>query len=124
MVPESTKILLQYLELLLMVAYVLHLYSGMIMRIVKAMGGPRWSVLNLVWYWSRWPAFAWLLASPVVQFCTGDEMGVWDVAAVAICALVWWLYGNDGDDDDHKKLKKKLKEKVAAVGGKLVVEPA
>jgi hypothetical protein len=127
MVSDGMTSVLQIIDGVLSGLYLVYLWSGMALMFRKTMGAPRWPLANLTWYWSKWPAFVSIYFSPVATFLIKEELSWWTLFSVVFNTCVWWFYKDLGDDDDHKKLKKKVKEKVRAVGGKLVViipEPA
>lgn len=54
-----------------------------------------------------------------------NGMSFWNYIGLAIALACWALYRHDQDDDDRwKRRGKKVAEKVAQVGGKLVLVPA
>jgi hypothetical protein len=56
----------------------------------------------------------------------GEGGGFWIWVGHALQFACWWIYKNVDDDDEDrwKRRKAKLKEKVAQLGGRLVVVPA
>lgn len=100
--------------------YLAFVWSGMLLKIKRHLVQSVW---NTIWRWTKWPAFAGLFIQPWSDFAF-DNHHWYSPLAYVLNAVVWWSLRNAGDDDISKKLKKKLKEKIEAINGKLVVIPA
>lgn len=104
------------------VAWLCYLWSSLFLLVVHTWRpGVRMRALNLIWQWSKWPAFASLFVMPVAEIVFLGQPNMWDYATWLMNGWLWWAYRNSGDDDLDKKLKKKLDEVVERVEGKLVV---
>ena len=123
MVSEGMKVVIQSIDMTLVGLYNVYIFAGLALMLRRVWGQPRWPLANLLWYWAKWPALVSVFFSPISTLMVKGKLGFWDFFNVALCFYIWWTYRDYGDDDDHKKLKKKLKDKVHAVGGKLVVVP-
>ncbi len=103
-------------------AYYVFVFAALVLNVCKHLRRPKPAVINVLWYWSKWPALAFLAIGPIAVVVGGDFSLGYAYTAV-INAVLWWVSRNIGDDEDHKKLKKKLKDKVAELSGRLVVVP-
>lgn len=110
---------------LLSVGWTVWIYASMFLRITRILRGPdkRFPIVNLIWYWTRPVAQAYLFAYWPFQIFL-DAVDWWDALFFAIALWCWKDYKDSGDDDDHKKIKKKLKESVKVLNGRLVVTSA
>lgn len=80
--------------------------------------------INGIWRWSKWPALAYTLGDIPMQIIIGEKVGMFDYLSFGLNLWIWYFYRNAGDDDPMNKLRKKITEKVAEIGGKLVLVPA
>lgn len=85
---------------------------------------PPGKMMNTAWKICKWPAFVNIFTSPVLGILIDGGLSPIGVLSPFLDFACWWYLRNAGDDDWTKKLKAKVKEKVAAVGHKLVVVPA
>lgn len=131
MLNQNTQLVVQAIAGILSVLYDSFLYSSLFLLMFKTLGqlgvGTKLrtvkTAMNLVWLWSKWPALAYIILNPFFHLLLGEKMNFWFWLFEGLSLFNWWYYKDMGDDDDWKKLKKKVKEKVAAIGGKLVVVP-
>lgn len=123
MSTEAINTFLFFINLAASMCYLIYIVSGLTNRVFRMTGKGNLPVANLLWYWTKWPALASAPLELVVEILLGEPLDWWDYLSFLATVVIWWMYRNDGDDEDHKKLKKKLGEKVADIGGKLVVIP-
>ena len=79
--------------------------------------------MNSVWKWTKWPALGYVLAQPVLRFLIDGKLPWWQSLIFLLNIYCWHQVKDAGDDDFTKKLKERLKEKIVAIEGKLVVVP-
>lgn len=108
--------------------------------IMMAICGTVWTVwlmaafllvagLRLPWiegahFWLKWPALVSVIAMAGKAMDLGAPLWLGCLYS-AISSYVWLHFKDVGNDDDYKKrLKRKAAEKVAAIGGRLVVVKA
>lgn len=120
---DTTKLIITLIEAIGVTVYNVYIFSAIALAVCKIIGHERWPWANLLWYWCKWPALAYLITDPVFDILLDGELSWFSALLDAFSIWVWWSYRNHGDDDDYKKLKKKLKESVKAINGKLVVVP-
>lgn len=136
MVNARTIQLIELIQTLLDVCYLTYLFTGVILvlpklfrwartgdpKSLKKNAGGRW--INRIWYWTKWPALAYVILNPFFYWATGQKMGwvFWLFEAFAV--FNWWSYRDAGDDDDEfKKQFKKAAKKIIVSGSKLIVVP-
>lgn len=119
----TTQMIMLIVTGVLGLLYNVFLYSSVLLKILVLAGHRRSRILNLAWYWSKWPALAFLIIYMPVGLLLGRGVPWWAWLFEAWAFGAWWYCKDLGDDDDHKKLKKKLKQKVAVLHGKLIVVP-
>lgn len=97
-----------------------------VLMVVTRLYGLKVPLVNLLWYWSKWPALAYVIFYLPFIFVLDGQLRWFHGLLWAALTFLWWYCKDLGDDEDHKQLKKKMKEKVIEVRGKLVVvaEPA
>lgn len=116
---------LSVLDMVMDGAWMVYIWSSVILTVAKIWKPDRAPVgpINTVWKWSKWPAFCWLIANPVLTVVLEGHPSVWEDLAFVMNVWLWYAYKDSGDDDLEKKVKKKAHEIVQQVGGKLVVVP-
>lgn len=116
---------LSVLDILLGAFWMAYIWAGVFLVFFKVWkpGKEKPWLVNTVWKWSKWPAFLWLVANPVLTMLLERHLNVWDDLTCAMNVWLWYAYKDSGDDDLEKKVKKKAHEIVQQVGGKLVVVP-
>ena len=82
-------------------------------------------ITNMVWKWTKWPAFANIFIEPVIHIFLDGDLTMWTTLGSALNALAWYAWRNAGDDEDWKKKMKDLSSSVVeSIGHRLVVVPA
>ncbi len=99
-------------------------FCGIYLSLDKLYKKPHPPTLNGWWRWTKWPALCFGLLSIPLQILMHEDIGMWDHLGSLLNLAIWWMYRNAGDDDPMDKLRKKFKEKVAEIGGKLVIVPS
>lgn len=123
MLDPTTHMVAIAINVILAGIYNAYIFTSVAMSIFQALGRQRPRLMNLIWFWTKWPGLVYLITDPVFAVLIEGKLG-WLRAFFDILGLwVWWGNKDQGDDEDHKKLKNKLKEKVTQMRGKLVVVP-
>lgn len=102
--------------------YVIYLWSPLGMQICDLRGWDK-KFWNTLWTWTKWPALGFCIAYLIANVLLNHHQHWWDTALTLSNFFFWWNNKDKGDDDFTRKLKKACKEKVAEIGGKLVVVP-
>lgn len=119
------NVLLFVFSILLVAVSALYNFCGVVLWGTKARPYlPVRRLLTIGWFWCKWPSLAAVIINPwLTHVLYNDPFDVIKCLFFVYSLGIWWLLRNAGDNDEHRKQKRKLKEKVKAVGGRLVVVP-